>query len=350
MAQIVTVSPCSETRPRSDSSSLVELADGRLLIVYHGYRAGPEGGGDFGDAAIFIRESADGGATWSGERLLLDVDPGDVNAMNPSLALLGDELLLAVTRNHTRTDSSLELRRSADGGRTLGPPTFIWQRCGEHRFTMYDCFRRLRDGRLLVMMQSSALIWEPGEKQWVDSYLSEDDGYTWTQQGGRIDLPMRGAMEPAVAQMPDGELVCSLRTQLGRVFITRSRDCGRTWELPQPSGPISPESCTCLMLLPGTERLVLFWNGGTYVHDHHHFGERTPLSVAVSDDRGRTFRHVTDIESHPAGEYTNLTCRFLSDGRAALAYLAGIGEGPAAFNRTCLSLKLALLPRSLFTG
>ncbi len=350
MAQIVTVSPCSDSRPRSDSSSLVELADGRLLIVYHGYRAGPEGGGDFGDAAIFIRESADGGATWSGERLLLDVDPGDVNAMNPSLALIGDQLLLAVTRNHTRTDSSLELRRSADEGRTLGPPTFIWQRCGEHRFTMYDCFRRLHDGRLLVMMQSSALIWEPGEKQWVDSYVSEDDGYTWTQQGGRIDLPMRGAMEPAVAQMPDGELVCSLRTQLGRVFITRSRDCGRTWELPQPSGPISPESCTCLTLLPGTERLVLFWNGGTYVHDHHHFGERTPLSVAVSDDRGRTFRHVTDIESHPAGEYTNLTCRFLSDGRAALAYLAGIGEGPAAFNRTCLSLKLALLPRSLFTG
>ena len=350
MAQIVTVSPCSDIRPRSDSSSLVELADGRLLIVYHGYRAGPEGGGDFGDAAIFIRESADGGATWSDERLLLDVDPGDLNVMNPSLVLLGDELLLAVTRNHTRTDSSLELRRSADGGRSLGAPTFIWQRCGEHRFTMYDCFRRLQDGRLLVMMQSSALIWEPGEKQWVDSYVSGDDGHTWTLQGGRIDLPMRGAMEPAVAQMPDGELVCSLRTQLGRVFITRSRDCGRSWELPQPSGPISPESCTCLMLLPGTERLVLFWNGGTYVHDHHHFGFRTPLSVAVSDDRGRTWRHVTDIESDPAGEYTNLTCRFLADGRAALAYLAGIADEPDAFNRTCLSLKLALLPRSLFSG
>ena len=350
MAQIVTVSPCSDARPRSDSSSLVELADGRLLIVYHGYRAGPEGGGDFGDAAIFIRESADGGATWSDERLLLDVDPGDLNVMNPSLVLLGDELLLAVTRNHTRTDSSLELRRSADGGRSLGAPTFIWQRCGEHRFTMYDCFRRLQDGRLLVMMQSSALIWEPGEKQWVDSYVSGDDGHTWTLQGGRIDLPMRGAMEPAVVQMPDGELICSLRTQLGRVFITRSRDCGRIWELPQPSGPITPESCTCLTLLPGTERLVLFWNGGTYVHDHHHFGFRTPLSVAVSDDRGRTWRHVTDIESDPAGEYTNLTCRFLADGRAALAYLAGIAEEPGAFNRTCLSLKLALLPRSLFSG
>ena len=119
MAHIVTVSPCSDSRPRSDSSSLVELADGRLLIVYHGYRAGPEGGGDFGDAAIFIRESADGGATWSDERLLLDVDPGDVNAMNPSLALIGDELLLAVTRNHTRTDSSLELRPL--GGRRADP-------------------------------------------------------------------------------------------------------------------------------------------------------------------------------------------------------------------------------------
>jgi sialidase-1 len=348
--ELVTVCPCSEARPRTDTASMVQLADGRLLLTYHGYRAGPDGGGDFGDAAIYARESADQGATWTDEGVLVENEPGDINVMVPSLLLLDGQVLLACSRNHTRTDSSLELRRSTDGGQTFGAPTSVWRHCGEHRFSGYDGLSRLQDGRLLLMMQSSAEIWSPGEKQWVDSYISDDDGATWQLQGGRIDLPMRGAMEPSVVQMADGELICSLRNQLGRVFITRSQNCGTTWNLPQPSGPISPESCTCLMLVPHTERLVLFWNNSPYIHHHHHLGLRTPLSIATSDDRGRTFQHLLDVESAPAGEYTNLTCCFLADGRAALTYMAGLGAEPGDFNRTCLELKLALIPPDQLTG
>ena len=347
--KLVTIAPCSEARPRTDTASLIELGD-RLLVAYHGYRAGPEGGGDFGDAAIYFRESSDGGATWSDERLVLDNEPGDVNAMVPALLPLGDELLLGCTRNHTRSDSSLEVRRSQDGGATFGDPDYVWRHCEEHRFGAYDGLLKLQDGRLFTTATGSKVVWKPEEKYTVTGYASEDLGHTWRQLPGAIDVPMRGAMEPSVVQMPDGELVCSLRTRLGRVFITRSQDVGESWEPPQPSGPISPESCTCLARIPDSERLVLFWNNSPYVYNHHHYGLRTPISAAVSDDRGRTWSHVLDIESHPNGEYTNMAATFLADGRAALTYMAGIGKAPGDFNRTCLELNLALIPGSLLSA
>ncbi len=48
---------------------------------------------------------------------------------------------------------------------------------------------------------------------------------------------MRGAMEASVAELLDGELVLSLRTQLGAVFLSRSYDGGQHWSLPADDGP-----------------------------------------------------------------------------------------------------------------
>ena len=37
-----------------------------------------------------------------------------------------------------------------------------------------------------------------------------------------------GAMEPSVAELPDGPLVVSLRTQLGGSYVSRATDAGET--------------------------------------------------------------------------------------------------------------------------
>lgn len=346
--EIATVVPCREDRPRSDTASIVELDDGRLVVAYHGYQPGPEHGDDFGAAVVFMQESHDGGATWINERLVVDNHPGDVNTMDPSLLKLDDELLLGYVRNHTPTDSSMQIVRSRDGGATFGDPTFIWEHCGEHRFGSYNGFRLLRDGRLLIATTSSKEIWTQGEHQRAGSYISADRGRTWQNQSGVIDMPMRGAIEPSVVQLEDGELLCSLRTQLGGVFLTRSRDCGGSWDMPQPAELRASESCTALAILPGTQRLILFWNDAPYDFTHHHFGPRTPLSVAISDDRGHTWRRLGDIEAQPNYEYTNLSCTFLRDGRAAVTYMSGAELPNGNFNRTHLELKCALVPRSFF--
>ena len=48
---------------------------------------------------------------------------------------------------------------------------------------------------------------------------------------------MRGAMEASVAELLDGELVLSSRTQLGAVFLSRPYDGGQHWSLPADDGP-----------------------------------------------------------------------------------------------------------------
>lgn len=64
----------------------------------------------------------------------------------------------------------------------------------------------------------------------------------WMHEEGNVWLPLRGAMEPSVAELPGGELVMSLRTQLGAVFMAHSSDGGDTWSLPQTSGLRAPDS------------------------------------------------------------------------------------------------------------
>lgn len=95
--------------------------------------------------------------------------------------------------------------------------------------------------------------------------MSDDWARTWRRTAAKIALPKRGAMEPSVAELESGELVMSLRTQLGGPYLSRSTDGGETWSEAVPSGLESGESCTSLRRIPGTNALLLLWNHSKYV-------------------------------------------------------------------------------------
>jgi sialidase-1 len=80
------------------------------------------------------------------------------------------------------------------------------------------------------------------------------------------------------------------------------------------------------------------------VEQHHHFGERTPLTAAISSDNGNSWRVVGNIADDPKAEYTNLDCFFTSKGNAVLTYM----YAKPAWNRNQISLKAALVPRTWF--
>ena len=308
-------------RVRTDTASVLERRDGSLLAVYHSYSAGPKGGNDFGAAKIYSAVSEDGGMTWTRERMIGDIAPGDLNVMSPYLCQADDEILMGYVRNHTKGDTSMLLHRSEDDGESFSEPTFIWNHVGEYRLQGgASSLVRLADGRLVLPFQSVDEVWVPNENERVGSYVSDDGGHTWTESKNHVYLPLRGAMEPSLAEVPDGRLVMSLRTQLGAVFLTYSEDRGESWSLAETTGLRSPESCTCLRLVPGTGDLLLFWNDARYLPDHHHYGIRTPLSAALSKDGGKTWRKVGNVDR---GDYmfTNLGCTMLSNGSAVVTYL-----------------------------
>lgn len=317
----VVIRAADSERVRSDTAYVIEREDGTLLVAYHSYSHGPEGGGDFGAAKIYLAESDDQGRHWKNERMVADIVPGDLNVMTPFLCRWEDETLLGYVRNHSAGDTSMYLHRSGDGGRTFGDAKPIWEHAGEYRIQGgASSLVRLDSGRLVLPIQSCDEVWVAGENQSIGTYLSDDGGHAWRASRNRIGLPMRGAMEPSIAQRADGSLLMSIRTQLGAVFLAESSDGGETWSRAHTSGLRSPESCTCLRRLPGSDALVLFWNDSEYVYDHHHLGIRSPMSAAISSDGGTSWTKLGDIDD---GDFmlTNLGCTFLSTGEAIVTYL-----------------------------
>jgi sialidase-1 len=350
-------------RVRSDTASVVERDDGTLLVAYHSYSHGPEGGGDFGAAKIYLAESDDGGRHWTNERMMADIVPGDLNVMTPFLCRWEDEILLGYVRNHSPGDTSMHLHRSGDEGKSFGESTPIWEHAGEYRIQGgASSLVRLDSGRLVLPIQSCDEVWVADENQSIGTYLSDDGGRSWKPSANRIGLPMRGAMEPSIAQRADGSLLMSIRCQLGAVFLSESGDGSESWSRARTSGLRSPESCTCLRRLPGSDDLILFWNDAEYVYDHHHLGTRSPLSAAVSGDGGRSWTKIGDIDS---GDFmlTNLGCTFTSTGEAVVTYLKtpdpeirnGVYRGTRSTKEERdaqfeMELVAALIPRSWFSN
>ena len=235
------------------------------------------------------------------------------------------------------------LFQSVDGGTTFTPRDPLWSRSrGQLLQGGTSSLLELKSGRLLLPYHGgTGDQFKQKNSAWC--LYSDNAGKRW-KRSDPIDLPKRGAMEASVAQFDDATLLMSLRTQLGGPFLSRSVDEGRTWSKPVFSGLEGGESGTCLRRLPGTNDVVLFFNNSKYIKDHHHFGERTPLTCARSGDRGKTWRIIGNILADPRAEYTNLDCFFTPQGDAILTYM----YAKPAWNRDKIHLNAALIPRRWF--
>jgi sialidase-1 len=341
----VMIEPATADTPRSDTASVAELADGRLMVVYHKYEKGEHAGRDHGFCRIWSKTSSDGGLTWKEPRMLIDVVKGDMNVQAPGLLLTNSgTLLMNCLRAHKGGGSStMCLFSSTDNGKTFTELDPLWRvSSGQLLQGGASSLMQLNSGRLLVPFHGgSGNQWRQKNSAWC--LRSDDEGKTW-QRSTAIELPKRGAMEASVVELANGQLLMSLRTQLGGPFLSRSVDGGTTWSEPVSSGLEGGESCTCLRRIPGTKDVVLFWNNSKYEKQHHHYGERTPLTAAISSDNGDSWRIIGNIAGDPKAEYTNLDCFFTSKGNAVLTYM----YAKPAWNRNQISLKATLITPTWF--
>ena len=317
--------------PRNDTASVAVLGDGRLLIVWHRYRSGERGSSDFGTIDIAAAESADGGRSWGPHRIVVTPDDQhDLSVQAPALRRLSSgELLLMCLHSHKADDgeheaggssSSMELFQSADDGETFHHVGFLWRRSkGQWLQGGAASLLELRGGRLLAPFHYGS-GWQGNQHNRAACMLSDDGGHSWRRSTEDVDLPMRGAMEASVAELGDGELVMSLRTTLGAVFLARSTDGGDHWGLAQTTSLRSPESCTCLRRIPGSDDLLLLWIDAPYDPGRHHYGVRTPLAMAVSRDRGGSWTRIGEIGHREGFNFFDLGCDFIDEETAIVSY------------------------------
>jgi len=297
--------------------SIVETAPGKFVIAYHRTSAV-----DFhGKYGVWIRYSGDGAVSWGEPR------PVAEGIQAPGLLRLpkGD-LLLNGCEHHGDSRGSrsttMRLFRSRDGGRTWEERAPVWARSGG-MWLQGGCGNlvRLESGRILCPLHGAGGgNYTSVFQAWC--FFSDDDGQNWSESANKVSLPKRGAMEPCVAQLRDGSLVMAVRTQLGSIYLARSDDGGITWSDAWSSGLEVPEAPLAMSACTEADTLVLAYCAGAYEPDHHHYGERTPLSVAASRDGGKTWRKVGDIAGgeHEFGASGPNSICFTSDGRLIFAY------------------------------
>lgn len=320
----------SEGNPRNTEGDFVALKDGRLLLVYTRFTGG---GSDHDTADLVSRVSADGGRTWSDKNETVVANAGGLNVMSVSLLRLRDgRIALFYLEKNSLTDCRPVVRFSSDEAETWSEPVTIIPdtEVGYHVLNN-DRVIQLSGGRLLAPL---ALHHRPGweKPDWngeVGVYYSDDAGATWSRSrdwrqahdpaGKRVS-----SQEPGVVELADGTVLMFIRSGAGEQYRSLSTDRGETWSAPEPMGVASPQSPASIERIPGGDALVMVWND----HSALPVGERkarTPLSLAVSKDEGKTWSKALVLEPDPKGWYCYTAMEFSGDD-LFLAYVAGAQE------------------------
>lgn len=311
----------SKEYPRYSEGSILPLNDGSLLYATTQFIGS---GSDFATARIIAKKSMDGGRTWGKQRVLQE-NTGKKNVMSATLRYLAGPMQekrpigLFYLKKNTLSDLKAYLKVSDDNGKTFGPPIEITTPPGYHVMNN-DRITILSSGRWLAPVASTPDVHKNNHFV-CTCFISDDQGKTWKQSKGSVDYVKRGAMEPEVIELKDGNVLMIFRTQSGHIGSSLSSDKGETWSKPVSWGVRAPEAPATLRRIPSTGDLLLIWNDN-FEPGAGHSGKRTPLTAAISSDEGKTWKLKKNLETDADYTYSYISLTFYR-GRAVMSYYVG---------------------------
>ncbi|MFI1966441.1 exo-alpha-sialidase [Streptomyces pathocidini] len=276
----------------SHAANLLELDNGDLLCTWFN---GPDEG-DPGTNVVLSR-LPHGSNRWTAPVLLAD-DP-DRAEQNPVLAHGPDGtlwLFFPSDEPHDQKTARLTVRDSADGGRSWSPPRTLFE--GPGLFVRNPPLL-LGDGSWLL-----PAYWCRKDGEHSTVMISQDGGGTWSEH----DLPDSDHLVQMTAvQRDDGSLYAMFRSRAAdRIHAAESFDLGRTWT-PVAKTELPNNNSAVQLTRLHSGALALIYNDATLERDQYRWvGEgagrrkkalRTPLTLALSDDGGRTWPHRRDIQT-----------------------------------------------------
>ncbi|WP_417375378.1 sialidase family protein [Gimesia maris] len=320
--------------PRHGEGALLTLDNGRLLVVYTQWYGAT--GNDHDPARLVEIHSDDGGKTWS-EPQTVQENIGKMNVMSASLVkTTSGKILLTYIRIDSNRFANLWFKESTDEGNTWSEPKQLSHGKKGLIFTVNSAAIRLKSGRILLAAFGSPSAWQKDEHFVSFSFYTDDEGKTWHRSANEVDCPLRGAMEPEIEQLNDGRILMLIRTQTTRMYRAYSSDGGETWSPAEKTDIVHPEAPMLLQRAPGKDApLILIWNNAV-VPGADHQGPRTPLTLGLSYDEGKTWKNLTKIEDDPKGSYSYASMDFRND----LLHLVYYGPGGLRYQEIPLATLL----------
>ncbi len=321
--------------PRNSEGDFIRLKSGRLLFVYTHFTGGTA---DDAAAHLALRFSDDGGVTWSPQDQLVLANEAVFNIMSVSLRRLpGGEIALFYLRKNAEADCVPLLRLSSDEGQSWGPARVCVDEPGYYVMNN-DRVLQLGSGRILLPLALHPVrdgkMFNTAQ---ILCYCSDDNGQTFFKGGVAANPDQVVAQEPGMVELKDGRIMLFCRTGSGVQYLSYSSDRGATWSPLQPSTITSPLSPASIERIPATGDLLLVWNNNYQAALDG--GKRTPFTLAISRDDGRSWERIKNIASDPAGWYCYTAIEWVGDD-VLLGHCAGntrITNGLATTHITRLS-------------
>lgn len=341
-AEPVTINllPPGPGNPRNTEGDFAPLKDGRLMFVYS--RFSTSGPADSGAASLVARYSGDGGRTWTPDDRLIVANEAKLNVMSVSLLRLATgELALFYARKNSMLDCRPYLLISKNEGKTWSKPRLTIPELGYYVLNN-DRAYQLKSGRIVLPValhkNETAEPTKFNGRGVAMCYLSDDRGRTWRRSRTVLENPSpnpTGLQEPGVVELKDGRLLMFIRTGMGSQYFSHSSDGGDTWTPVVPSTLLSPVSPASIERIPKTGDLLAVWNDHSNVNAEIRNRKRTPLTVAISRDEGRTWEKSKNLADDPEGWYCYTAIEFVGD-RVLLSYNSG-GSGLERLSRSVVT-------------
>ncbi|PWB24558.1 sialidase family protein [Flavobacterium sp. HTF] len=243
-------------------------------------------------------KSTDNGKTWSKPEILQE-NIATINVSNPSLIKVSDQhLLLFFAAKESTSNINLYFKESFDQGKSWGSPKII-NDFNTGYYVMNNDRVVYENNRLWVPVAvPDGEIFKTYDSQKVFCYYSDDLGVTWKKT---VRLKKNYAlMEPCITVLSEKELLLNIRTKKGTVLFARSYDNGINWAF-EYSNLKSPASPQTIFKKKNSDILFIAWNN-TNSDFSKSAGNRTPLSIGYSTDKGHNWKLIGNIET--ASEYS----------------------------------------------
>ncbi len=205
-----------------------------------------------------------------------------------------------------------EMKESADGGET-------WSENRRLPEDIFGPIKNkpvlLEDGRLLCPSSKETEIGEDDHWQ-VFVEETSDWGKTWSITKPLNDGVKTNAIQPSILSYADGRLQMLCRSRENRLMSFWSDDKGKNWGEVEITDIPNPNSGTDAVTLKDGRQLLVYnpneKNAGKWG------GSRSPLSVAISWE-GRVWEKILDLEDEP-GEFSYPAVIQTTDGQIHISY------------------------------
>lgn len=285
--------------PSCHASFIIELPNHDLFVAWY---AGSREGAN--DVAILASRRQAGKIEWTTPEVIADVK--DRSEGNPVLFNFPDGQLgmwYPVKYGQSWEDCEIKYQESNDNGKTWAPITVFRKEWG--------WFDR---NHILIVKNGDYLFPLYDEEHWASVFMySTDKGKTWQATPTLPSTP--GNIQPSVIQRKDGSLFCLMRTggkneETRVLWSAESRDNGRTWIKPELTSLKNPNAAAEMVRLNNGHVILAF-------NDSH--WKRTPLTLALSLDEGKTWAFRRNLETED-GEFSYPSIIQTSDGLIHVSY------------------------------